>query len=46
MEGCPSTTAYSYDILIPVVAYYGPSDAPEPVFTTDFLYRYRYTAAA
>ena len=46
MARCPSTTAHSYGILIPVVAHYG---LPEPlghVFTNFFLHRCRYTASA
>ena len=42
----PSTTAYPFNILMPVVAYNGPSDAPEPLFTSDFLHCYRYNAVA
>ena len=35
------STAHSYGILILVVAYHGPSDASEPLFTSDIQYRYR-----
>ena len=42
----PSTTAHAFDILRPVVAHYGESDAPTRLFTSDFLHRCRYTAVA
>ena len=44
--GHPSTTARSFDILIPIVAHHGLSNAPERVFTRDLLYRCRYIAVA
>ena len=31
---------------MPVVAHHGPSDAPEPLFPSDFLHRYHYNAVA
>ena len=31
---------------MPIVAHYTPSDAPEPLFSSDFLYRYRYNDVA
>ena len=46
VAGDPSTTAHSYGILIPVVAELGPFDPPEPLFTSDTLYRCRYIAVA
>ena len=32
--GYPSTTAHSFDLLIPFVAHYEPFDAPEPLLTS------------
>ena len=34
MARYPSITTHSFDILIPFVARHGPSDAPEPLFTS------------
>ena len=42
----PPTTTHIHLILIPVVAYYGPSDAPEHLFTSGFLHRCRLIAVA
>ena len=36
MASYPSTTARSFDILIPVVAYHGPFKPPMLVYTSDF----------
>ena len=40
------TTAYRFTILILVIARHGPSNAPEPPFTCDFLPCYRHNAIA
>ena len=40
----PSTTAHSFDILVPVVAHYRPSNAPEHLSTSDSLRRCHYIA--
>ena len=41
-----STTAHSFDILIPVAAYYRLSNALEHLFTSDSLHRCRYIGVA
>ena len=46
MAGLPSISSYCYSILIPIVAHYGPSDAPEHLFTSGILHRYRLIAVA
>ena len=42
----PSTTAYSFNILMPVVAHNRPSNALEQLFISNFLHYYRYNAVA
>ncbi len=46
MASYPSILAHSFDIQIPVAAHHRPSEPPRIVFTSDFLYRYRYIAVA
>ena len=46
MASYPSTSAHSFDILIPIVAQHDRSEAPRHVFTSGFLCRCPYIAVA